>query len=89
MHEHYILGVHVTNRTVNSVEVQKVFSEYGCYIKTRVGLHDVDETGGMCSSTGIVVLEIIGGRAIVDQIIAKLKPIAGIQTELMVFSHPQ
>jgi len=37
----------------------------------------------------IVVLEIIGGRAIVDQIIAKLKPIAGIQTELMVFSHPQ
>ena len=48
MHEHYILGVHVTNRTVNSVEVQKVFSEYGCYIKTRVGLHDVDETGGMC-----------------------------------------
>lgn len=89
MHDHYIIGVHVTNRLVNSVEVQKVFSEFGCHIKTRVGLHDVDETGGQCSSTGIVVLEVIGGRKIVDEIIARLEPIDGVQTGLMVFSHPE
>ena len=39
--EHIILGIHITDRLKNAVDVQKVFTEYGCNIKTRVGLHDV------------------------------------------------
>ena len=38
--QHIILGVHITDRLKNAVEVQKVFTEYGCNIKTRIGLHD-------------------------------------------------
>jgi len=89
MQNHYILGVHVTNRMVNSVEVQKIFAEYGCYIKTRLGLHDVDETQGCCSSSGLVVLEIIGGEKIVGEIVEKLGRIDGLQTGKMVFTHPE
>ena len=40
---HIILGVHITDRLKNAVDVQKVFTEFGCNIKTRVGLHDVGE----------------------------------------------
>ncbi len=89
MQNHYILGVHVTNRMVNSVEVQKIFAEYGCYIKTRLGLHDVDETQGCCSSSGLVLLEIIGGEKIVGEIVEKLGRIEGLQTGKMVFTHPE
>jgi hypothetical protein len=34
---HIILGIHVSDRLKNAVEVQKVFTEYGCNIKTRIG----------------------------------------------------
>lgn len=88
MQNHFILGVHVTNRMVKAVEVQKIFSEYGCYIKTRVGLHDVDETSGCCSSSGLVMLEIVGGEKIAKEIAAKLGVIEGLQTGMLVFSHP-
>lgn len=40
---HIILGIHVSDRLKNAVDVQKVFTEYGCNIKTRIGLHDADE----------------------------------------------
>lgn len=88
MQNHYILGVHVTNRMVKAVEVQKIFSEYGCYIKTRVGLHDVDESSGCCASSGLVVLELVGGEKIANEITEKLNAIAGLQTGMLVFSHP-
>ena len=40
--QHIILGIHVTDRLKNAVDVQKVFTEYGCNIKTRIGLHDAE-----------------------------------------------
>ena len=42
---HVIYGVHVTNRTTQVPNVQKLLTEYGCDIKTRIGLHHVDENG--------------------------------------------
>jgi hypothetical protein len=40
---HVIYGVHVTNRTIQVPNVQKLLTEYGCNIKTRIELHHVDE----------------------------------------------
>ena len=89
MQNHYILGVHVTNRMVNSLEVQKIFAEFGCHIKTRVGFHDVDETSGCCSSSGLVMLEVVGGEKVANDLVAKLGTVKGIQTGMMVFTHPE
>jgi len=50
-----ILGIHVTNRTEEVPRLQSVLSEYGCYIRTRLGLHEVTE--GACSPGGILILE--------------------------------
>ena len=40
---HLIFGVHVTDRAHQVPQVQKLLTEYGCNIKTRLGLHRVDE----------------------------------------------
>ena len=59
--DHIILGIHVTDRLKNAVDVQKVFTEYGCNIKTRVGLHDVD--ADVCSPSCVVLIEFFGSDA--------------------------
>jgi hypothetical protein len=41
MNDHLILGIHVTDRVQKAGEVQQLFTEYGCNIKTRLGLHEV------------------------------------------------
>ena len=38
--DHIVLGIHITNRLQKAAEVQKLFTEFGCNIKTRLGLHE-------------------------------------------------
>jgi hypothetical protein len=83
--EHIIIGLHVTDRLQHAAEVQKVFTEYGRNIKTRLGLHE--EQGDFCSGGGVVILEMIGDTATIDGMISKLEKIEGIEAQKMVFSH--
>lgn len=55
-----ILGINVPSFAKNSGEIQKVFTEYGCSIRTRIGLHDVAE--GLCSPNGVILVEFISGE---------------------------
>ena len=82
---HIVLGVHITDRVHHAHRVQDLFTEYGCSIKTRIGLHDVSE--GFCSSNGLVVLEMAGDEAPVFEMIEKLKAVEGVDVQLMVFAH--
>ena len=83
--DHIILGIHVTNRLKNAVDVQKVFTEYGCNIKTRVGLHDVD--ADVCSPSGVVLIEFFGSDAEATAMKAKLDEVEGVHVQKMVFGH--
>jgi hypothetical protein len=83
--EHIIMGIHITDRLKNAVEVQKVFTEYGCNIKTRVGLHDVDEN--VCSPSGVVLIEFFGGEPESEAMAAKLRAVEGVDVQRMVFGH--
>ncbi len=85
MEKHTILGVHITNRVKNVPAVQKVLSDHGCNIKTRLGLHDVDATS--CSPSGLLVLELYGDDATLAQVEAKLKAVEGVDVQKMVFTH--
>jgi hypothetical protein len=80
---HIILGIHVSDRLKNAVDVQKVFTEYGCNIKTRIGLHDADEN--VCSPSGVVLIEFFGTAAEADGMKAKLDEVEGVQVQKMVF----
>jgi len=83
--DHVILGVHITDRLKKAGEVQKVFTEYGCNIKTRLGLHEV--AGDYCAGVGVVLLEIIGGPEVRGGMVKSLGAIEGVEVKEMVFSH--
>lgn len=87
MDDHVIIGVHVSNRGTQAVELQKVFTEYGCSIKTRIGLHDTDES--VCATSGVILLEIFNknGSDISGDMMSKFNSIDGIDAQRMTFEH--
>ncbi len=83
--DHIILGVHITDRIKHVKSVQELLTEYGCNIKTRIGLHEVD--GKSCSMNGLVILELIGQAAKCRQLADKLNALEGVEVQQMVFDH--
>lgn len=83
--EHIIVGIHVTDRLKSAADVQKIFTQYGCNIKTRLGLHEVH--GNYCAGGGIVLLEMVGEMKDVDAMLRKLKKIEGLEAKKMTFAH--
>ena len=83
MDKRIILGVHISKRAEQAAGVQKTFTEYGCNIKTRLGLHKVDNK--VCSSAGIVILEFFGDESKADELSKKLTAIDGVEVGKMVF----
>jgi hypothetical protein len=81
--DHIILGIHIGDRLKKAASVQQVFTEYGCNIKTRVGLHDVN--ADVCSPSGVVLIEFFGAQDEAEAMKAKLAAVEGVQVQKMVF----
>lgn len=86
MDKHIIVGVHITERLHRVPDVQKILTEYGCNIKTRLGLHEV--SGEFCASTGVLILEMVGDEKLIEQMITKLNAITGVEVQTIIFDHP-
>jgi hypothetical protein len=84
MDKHVIVGVHVTDRNAHAAAVQQVFTEYGCQIKTRIGLHDVHE--GFCSPNGLILLEMLDAPDSY-QMLDALNAVEGLDVQTMQFEH--
>ena len=82
---HIILGVHITDRVQHVPPVQDLFTEHGCSIKTRLGLHTVSED--FCSPNGLILLEMAGPEGPIFELVDKLKAIQGVDVQKMVFEH--
>jgi hypothetical protein len=83
MEKTVVMGIQIETRTENAVEVQKLLTEYGCIIKTRLGLHETEKG---CSPTGLVLLVFAsdaGGH--IDVFERKLKAISGVKVNKMEF----
>lgn len=80
-----IVGALLTNRVENATNVQHVLTECGCYIKTRLGLHEAADN--VCSPSGLILLEIVGGEPAFAEVEAKLKAIPGLQVQKMMFEN--
>lgn len=52
-----IIGISVPNRIEEAQKLQEIFTEYGCVIKTRIGLHDMGDY--KCLNYGIILLEVV------------------------------
>lgn len=82
---HIILGVHISDRMRNASEVQEVFTEFDCHIRTRVGLHDVSE--GVCGPSGVVLIEFFGSIEGSEAMKQRLGAVEGVHVQSMVFGH--
>ncbi len=78
-----VLGIMITNRIANAQQVQKLLTEFGCNIKTRLGLHEVNEDS--CSTTGLIILELFGKENDSLELERQLRNIQGIQVQKMLF----
>lgn len=52
-----IIGISIENRKEESQKLQDILTKYGCFIKTRIGLHDMGEY--KCINYGIVLIEVV------------------------------
>lgn len=79
--EKNILIILVGKRNENASAIQQVFTQYGCLIKTRLGLHDgvLDE----CSNSGLIILELVGEKKKHEEMQNALKKIDKINTKLI------
>jgi len=85
MTNHIIVGIHITDRVRHVPEVQKTLTEFGCNIKTRLGLHEIGNAH--CSPNGLLLIEFAGELSRSEEFMAALKKIEGVDCQKMVFSH--
>lgn len=83
MTETRILGVMVKDRNQTSQKVQDVLTKYGCSIKTRLGLHDLDLDN--CTACGLILLELTGDVNECLRLENELWAIDGVKIQKMVF----
>lgn len=70
-------------RKKEAVTVQKILTEWGCLIKTRLGLHEgVLEN---CSETGTIFLEMVGEPEKHQELSRKLNLLPGVQAKIVDF----
>jgi hypothetical protein len=78
-----VLGILIPDRLENAPQVQKMLTTFGCNIKTRLGLHEVNEQ--TCSTSGLILLELYGDETACNDLENKLRAIKGIQIQKMLF----
>jgi hypothetical protein len=71
----------VNKRKKEAVTVQKILTEWGCYIKTRLGLHEACLDN--CSEIGTIVLEVVGDPEKHDELQRKLNLLSGVTAKLI------
>lgn len=62
-----IIGVDLENRLETAIEFQKIITEHGCEIRTRIGLHH--SMSEVCLNRGIILLEVSGsGEHLIEKL---------------------
>lgn len=84
---HFVVGVHITDRVQRVPEVQRVLTEFGCYIKARLGLHETHET--YCSPGGMLLIDMLYDETASRQFVEKLRAIEGVEVQTMEFAHDE
>jgi hypothetical protein len=77
-----ILGVHVAQRTKHTARVQRILTDFGCSIRTRIGLHDAGD--GFCSPNGLILLEMVDRAGDLSAALAK---VPGVTVKKMSFKE--
>ncbi|MFA5038702.1 MAG: hypothetical protein WC732_03370 [Candidatus Omnitrophota bacterium] len=74
-----IMIIHMHQRRESAPKVQETLTDFGCIIKTRLGVHDgvLDK----CSDEGLILLELVGPAAQTQSLEARLQALPGVKTK--------
>lgn len=78
----HILGIQITDRKKEAGQVQNTLTNYGCTIRTRLGLTDIEGNNG---SSGIILIDLYGDEAEKARLENDLSKIEGIIVQKMIF----
>ncbi len=79
--ERDVLLILVNKRKETATTVQKILTEWGCFIKTRLGLHE----GVLkdCTESGLIFLELAGEKEKHNELTRKLNLLSGVDAKLI------
>lgn len=83
MKEVRILGVMINDPSKGADKIQSILTKYGCSIRTRLGLHDIDEE--YACETGLMLLELRGEMQEYLRLENELLALEGVEVQKMVF----
>ena len=79
--EKTLLLILIGDRKRAAVRVQQILTEWGCIIKTRLGIHDgVMEN---CSDEGLLILELYGTKEQKNELARKVAVLPGVSSQLV------
>ena len=82
MNCYQFMAVRILDRGKSAVEVQRILTEYGCSIMTRLGLHD-QSTPGVCSPSGLLVLQLCSDAETSKELEKALNALEGVTAKLV------
>lgn len=76
-----IVAILQENRVETAPKVQDILTEFGCFIRVRLGLHDaaIDK----CTNTGLILLQLCGEDIPVNDLEKKLSAIPNVKVKTM------
>ncbi len=77
-----IMAVRIEQREATAVQVQKILTDYGCSIRTRLGLHD-QTNDNTCSPSGILILQLACEESVAAELESKLNAVQGVKVRLV------
>jgi hypothetical protein len=83
MKEVRILGVMINDPSKGADRIQNILTKYGCTIRTRLGIHDIDKD--YASDTGLMLLELVGDMQECLRLENELLALEGVDVQKMVF----
>lgn len=78
----HILGIKINDREKEAGQVQNTLTNYGCTIRTRLGLTDNEDE---VNKSGIILLDLYGDEAEKNRLEQDLEKIEGIEVQKMIF----
>jgi hypothetical protein len=85
--EKTILVILIGKRKETAVNVQKILTEWGCIIKTRLGLHDgVLEN---CTNQGLLICELVGSIEERSELARKVALLPGVTSQMVNLKLPE
>ncbi len=77
----HVMLILIGSRQEAAEKVQKILTGWGCFIKTRLGLHD--DVLENCSQSGLIFLEMTGDLERMQEIERKLNLVKSVDARLI------